>query len=101
MKIETLAEFEEEVRKLTPFRKRVLDTIERAPNMIANTWEVAWNGFPKEWEAKRSAHGALCRSILQAGMFMQDRGIIVILPPHDENDSHAYASQRKWLEKHS
>lgn len=50
--------------ELTEFQKRVLATIEAFPNMQANTWEIAWNGFAKEWNVKRSSHGAIFRCIL-------------------------------------
>lgn len=92
--METLAEFEKAVETLTPFQKRVLKAIERAPNEMANTWEICWNDFTKEWNEKRSAHGALFRCILQAGQAMKDKEIIVILAPRDENDTYTFASLR-------
>ena len=94
--METLAEYDEAVKTLTPFQKRVLKAIERAPNEMANTWEICWNDFAKEWNAKRSGHGALFRCILQAGQAMQDKGIIAILPPRDEHDTYTFSSHRKW-----
>lgn len=96
--METLAEYDEVVKTLTPFQKRVLDTIDKFPNSIANTWEVAWNGFAKEWNEKRSGHGALFRCILQAAQSMQKKGVIVILPPRDQHDTYTFSSHRKWLE---
>jgi len=95
--METLAEYDEIVKNLTPFQKRVLETIDKFPNSMANTWEVAWNGFAKEWNEKRSAHGALFRCILQAGQAMQSKGVIVILSPRDQHDTYTFCSQRKWL----
>jgi len=83
---------------LTDFQKRVLATIEASPNMIANTWEIAWNGFPKEWK-KRSAHGAIFRCILQAGNALQDKKLIVILSPRDEHDTYTFAGLAKWKKR--
>jgi hypothetical protein len=94
--METLAEFEKAVETLTPFQKRVLKAIERAPNELINTWEICWNDFAKEWNAKRSAHGAMFRSILQACQTMQEKQIVVILPPRDEHDTYTFGSNRKW-----
>ena len=81
---------------LTVFQKRVLDTIERSPNMLANTWEVAWNGFAKEWNAKKSSHGAIFRCILQAAKVLQDKHLIVILPPKSEHDTYTFGGMKKW-----
>lgn len=64
--------------------------------MTANTWEIAWNGFAKEWEEKRSGHGALFRCILQAGQAMKNKGLIVILPPRDQHDTYTFSSLAKW-----
>lgn len=96
--METLKEYDEAVKKLTPFQKRVLDTINQAPNSFSNTWEVAWNGFSKEWNEKKSSHGAIFRCILQAAQAMQKRGIVVILPPRDQHDTYTFSSKRKWIE---
>ena len=95
--METLAEFEKAVETLTPFQKRVLAAIERAPNEMANSWEICWNDFAKEWNAKRSSHGALFRSILQACQAMQKKGIVGILPPRDQHDTYTFSSHRKWV----
>lgn len=92
--METLEEFEKAIEELTPYQKRVLKAIERAPGKMANTWEICWNDFAKEWNAKRSGHGAMFRSILQAGQAMQAKGIIVILTPRDQYDTYTYASLR-------
>jgi len=94
--METLAEFEEAVETLTPYQKRILETIEKFPNEMANTWEVAWNGFAKEWNAKRSAHGAIFRCIVQAAYVMQKKNVIVILAPRDQHDTYTFSSSRKW-----
>lgn len=93
--METIEEFEKVVETLTPFQKRVLKAIERAPNEMANTWEICWNDFAKEWNAKSSSHGALFRCILQAGQAMQDKNIIVILAPRDQHNTYTYASLRR------
>lgn len=82
--------------KLTEFQKRVLATIEASPNMNANTWEIAWNGFAKEWNAKRPSHGAIFRCILQAGQALKTKGLIVILPPRDQHDTYTFCSLSNW-----
>ena len=84
---------------LTDFQKRVLETIEASPNSIANTWEIAWNGFAKEWEAKRSVHGALIRCILQAGQALDEKGLVVTLPGRDQWDGTAFGATSKWNRK--
>jgi hypothetical protein len=94
--METLAEFEAEVIKLTPYQRRVLETIEKSPNELANTWEVVRNGFAKEWNEKASSHGAIFRCIVQAAHIMQKKGLIVILPPRDQHSTYTFAGQRKW-----
>jgi hypothetical protein len=83
------------VNELTEFQKRVLQTIESGPNQHANTWEIVWNGFSKEWNAKRSGHGALFRCILQAGQTLQTKGFIVVLPPRDQHDTYTFCSLSK------
>jgi hypothetical protein len=94
----TLAEYDKTVETLTPFQKRILETVEKFPNEMANTWEVAWNGFSKEWNAKRSAHGAIFRCIIQAAYIMEKKGVIVILSPKTQHDTYVFSSQRKWYE---
>lgn len=84
------------MEELTVFQKRVLATIEAFPNSMANTWEIAWNGFAKEWNAKRSSHGAIFRCILQAGQALKKKGLIVILPPRDQHDTYTFSSLAKW-----
>lgn len=93
-KIKTLVEFDRVVETLTPFQKRVFDAIKLGPNEMANTWEICWNGFTKEWNSKRSAHGAMFRCVLQAGIAMQEKGIVVILSPRDEHDTYTFCSIR-------
>jgi hypothetical protein len=84
------------MEELTDFQKRVLATIEAFPNSMANTWEIAWNGFAKEWNAKRPSHGAIFRCILQAGQALRKKGLIVILPPRDQHDTYTFSSLAKW-----
>jgi hypothetical protein len=95
--METIKEYDEAVKTLTPFQRRVLDTIDKFPNSMANTWEVAWNGFAKEWEEKRSGHGALFRNIVNAAHAMQKKELLVILSPRDQHDTYTFSSHRKWL----
>jgi len=82
-------------KDLTDYQKRVLEAIEASPNMQANTWEIAWNGFSKEWSAGRSSHGAIFRCILQAGQALKEKGLIVILTPRDEHDTYTFCSLSK------
>lgn len=89
----TNVEFEKVVESLTPFQKRVFAAIERGLNQMANSWEICWNDFAKEWK-KTSAHGALFRSILQACQRMQEKGILVILSPRDQHDTYTFCSLR-------
>lgn len=81
--------------RLTKFQSRVLDAIERGPNQMADWWEVAWNGFPREWESKRSSHGVLITNIQRAARALEELGIVVILPPKDEWSSAVYCSHRR------
>ena len=80
--------------ELTDFERRVLKAIEESPNKMTGRWEIAWNEFPKEWEAKRSGHGAMIRSILQAGQRLKSKGLIVILPPKTKHDDYTLCSIR-------
>ena len=96
--LNTLKEYDEAVKTLTSFQKRVLDCVESFPNSMANTWEIAWNGFAKEWSTKISGHGALIRNIINAGNAMRKKGIVVILTPRDQHDSYTLSSNRKWIE---
>lgn len=97
-KISTPAEFEAAVATLTPYQQKVLRTIEQFPSKSASTWEVCWTGFAEQWNANRASHGAMCRAVLQAAQKMQAKGLVTILPPHDQNDDYTYCSRRPWLE---
>ena len=97
MTISTLSEFEAAVTRLTPYQKKVLSVIEKWPNQAANTWEVCESGFKSQWNANRSSHGAMFRSVLQAARRMERLGVITILPPRDRFDTYTYCSRRKWM----
>jgi hypothetical protein len=78
------------MKKLTEFQERVLETIKKGPNGMANWWEVAWNGFSKEWNGNRSSHGILITNIQKAAKRLSEEKIIVILPPKDEYSAATY-----------
>jgi len=67
---------------------------------MANTWEIARNGFPTEWNAKRSGHGALIRNIINAGVAMKEKGILFIMPPRDKYDTYTFCSHRAAQQSH-
>jgi hypothetical protein len=95
----TPQEFQDKVDSLTPFQKKVLKSIERAPNQHANRWEIVWNDFARQWSEKRRAHGAMFRAILQAGQAMERKGIVWVHPAPDQHGDYSFSSRRKWCEE--
>jgi hypothetical protein len=92
----TLKEFSEIVETLTPYQKKVLAVVERAPNQMADRWEIVRNGFAREWEEKPRAHGAMFRAILQAGRAMEEKGVVFIHPPKGQHGDYTLSSRREW-----
>ncbi len=77
---------------LTEFQKTIVWAIERMPNRMANTWEIAWNGFPERWR-KKSAHGGLIAQIHRACLGMGD--IVGRLDPKQEHEAATYYCKQR------
>jgi len=75
--------------KLTKFQKRILSDLEKAPNNLANWYEVAWNEFPETW-AKRRSRGILIVNIHKAAKKLEAMGLISISPPRHQYDAAVY-----------
>lgn len=74
---------------MTDFQKRVLETIKRGPNQIANWYEIARIGFASDWDVP-ARRGVLITNIQKAAWVLKEAGIIGIISPKDQWDAATY-----------